>query len=83
MCNSLVTPWTLARQAPISMVFPRQEHWSGLPFLLQEIFLSQKSHLGLLNGQEDLYHGATGEAHAADDHLLKPTQGTVPSVSPM
>ena len=64
------------------MVFPRQEHWSGLPFLLQEIFLSQKSHLGPLNWQEDLYHGATGEAHAAADHLLKPTQGTVPSVSP-
>ena len=27
-----VTPWTLARQASLSMVFPRQEHWSGLPF---------------------------------------------------
>ena len=51
--------------------------------VLQEIFQSQKSHLGLLNRQEDLYHGATGEAHAADDHLLKPTQVTVPSVSLM
>ena len=27
-----VTPWTLARQAPLSMGFSRQEHWSGLPF---------------------------------------------------
>ena len=27
-----VTPWTVARQAPLSMGFPRQEHWSGLPF---------------------------------------------------
>ena len=27
-----VTPWTVARQAPRSMGFPRQEHWSGLPF---------------------------------------------------
>ena len=26
------TPWTVARQAPLSMGFPRQEHWSGLPF---------------------------------------------------
>ena len=26
------TPWTVACQAPLSMGFPRQEHWSGLPF---------------------------------------------------
>ena len=24
--------WTIARQAPLSMGFPRQEYWSGLPF---------------------------------------------------
>ena len=24
-------PWTVAHQAPLSMGFPRQEHWSGLP----------------------------------------------------
>ena len=23
------TPWTVAHQAPVSMGFPRQEHWSG------------------------------------------------------
>ena len=27
-----VTPWTGAHQAPLSMRFPRQEYWSGLPF---------------------------------------------------
>ena len=27
------TPWTVAHQAPLSMGFPRQEYWSGLPFL--------------------------------------------------
>ena len=27
-----VTPWTIARQAPLSMGFPRQEYWSGLSF---------------------------------------------------
>ena len=27
-----VTPWTVARQAPLSMGFPRQEYRSGLPF---------------------------------------------------
>ena len=26
-------PWTVARKAPLSMGFPRQEYWSGLPFL--------------------------------------------------
>ena len=26
------TPWTAARQAPLSMGFSRQEYWSGLPF---------------------------------------------------
>ena len=26
------TLWMVAHQAPLSMEFPRQEHWSGLPF---------------------------------------------------
>ena len=26
------TPWTIARQAPLSKEFSRQEYWSGLPF---------------------------------------------------
>ena len=25
------TPWTVARQAPLSVGFSRQQHWSGLP----------------------------------------------------
>ena len=32
MSNSFVTPWTVACQAPLSMGFPRQEYWSGVPF---------------------------------------------------
>ena len=27
-----VTPQTAAHQAPLSLGFSRQEHWSGLPF---------------------------------------------------
>ena len=27
-----MNPWTIAHQAPLSMGFPRQEYWSGLPF---------------------------------------------------
>ena len=26
------TPWTMARQVPLSIGFSRQEYWSGLPF---------------------------------------------------
>ena len=32
MFNSFATPWTVARQAPLSMGFSRQEYWSELPF---------------------------------------------------
>ena len=31
MSNSFATPWTVTCQAPLSMGFPRQEYWSGLP----------------------------------------------------
>ena len=27
-----MTPWTAACQAPLSMIFPKQEYWNGLPF---------------------------------------------------
>ena len=30
--SSFATPWTVARQDPLSVGFPRQEYWSGLPF---------------------------------------------------
>ena len=32
-CLTLVTPWTVACQAPLPVGFSRQEYWSGLPFL--------------------------------------------------
>ena len=32
LCPTLVTPWTIAHQAPLSLEFPRQEYWSGSPF---------------------------------------------------
>ena len=30
-CLTLVIPWTIAHQAPLSMEFSKQEYWSGLP----------------------------------------------------
>ena len=32
MSDTFATPWTVTHQAPLSMRFPRQECWSGLPF---------------------------------------------------
>ena len=32
MSDSYMTLWTVARQAPLSMGFSRQEYWSGLTF---------------------------------------------------
>ena len=54
-----VTLWTVARQAPLSMGSPRQEHWSTLPFPSQGIFLTQGLNAGLLHWQVG---SSTGEA---------------------
>ena len=31
-CPTLVTPRTVAHQAPLSIRFSKQENWNGLPF---------------------------------------------------
>ena len=31
--------WTIAYQAPLSMGFPREEYWSGLPFHQDKVFI--------------------------------------------
>ena len=35
------TPWSVARQVPLFMGFPRQEYWSGQPFASPGVFPSQ------------------------------------------
>ena len=32
MSDPFTTPWTVACQDSLSMGFPRQEYWTGLPF---------------------------------------------------
>ena len=62
--DSFVIPRTVARQAPLSKVFFRQEYWGGFHFLLQGIFLTQGSNLcllPLLHWQVDSYHWTTWE----------------------
>ena len=31
MLDSFATRWTVSQQTPLSMEYPRQEYWSGLP----------------------------------------------------
>ena len=56
----IVTPWTVAHEAPLSMEFSRQEYWSEFTFPtpgdlanpgIERVFLVS------------LYHCATWEAH--------------------
>ena len=55
LCSTLATSWTVARQAPLSIGFSRQEYWSGLPFPSPGIFLTQELNLGLLHFRQSLY----------------------------
>ena len=32
-CLTLMIPWTVAHQVPLSMGFSRQEYWNGMPFI--------------------------------------------------
>ena len=51
--------WTIARQAPLSMGFSRQEYWSGLPHPLQPLpnprDQTQVSYVSCI-GRRDPYH---------------------------
>ena len=47
---TLVIPWTVACQAPLSMGFSRRKYWSGLPFPSQE----DLPYLGIKSGSPAL-----------------------------
>ena len=55
-CVSCPTFATIARQAPLSTRFSRQEYWSGLHSHFQGIFPTQGSNLGFLHCRQILYH---------------------------
>ena len=57
-CN----PMDCSPQAPLSMGFPRQEYWGGLPFSSPGDLLMQGLNLHLFIGRQILYHWATREA---------------------
>ena len=71
-----VTPWTVACQAPLSMEFSRLECWSRWTFpspgkntgvgrhsLLQGIYLTKGSNLGLLHCRQILYYLSQEGSH--------------------
>ena len=52
MSDSFASPWTFVHQAPLSMGFPRQEYWSGLPFCLPGTFPARNwTHVSCLAGR--------------------------------
>ena len=65
MPNSIATPWTVARHAPQSMGFPRQEYWSGLPFSSPW----DRTWVSCI-GRKIPYHWATWEALMACSYAL-------------
>ena len=73
------TPWTAARQAPLSMEFSRQEYWSGYHSFFQGTFPTQGWNPGLLHCRWILYQSAMWETclpakHASSDILHTPTK---------
>ena len=54
-CSTLGTPWTAARQAPLSMEFSRPEYWSRQPFPSPGDLPAQGWNPGLLHCRRILY----------------------------
>ena len=71
LCPTLATPWSVACQAPLSTGCFRQEYCH---FLLQRIFLTQDSNLGLLGCRQVLYWLSYFFSGSLCDHLLIWTQ---------
>ena len=55
LCPTLMIPWTVACQAPLSMYSPGKNTVVGCHFLLQGIFPAQESNPGLLHCRQILY----------------------------
>ena len=51
--DSFAIPWIEACQAPLSIGFPRQEYWNGLPFPFPGDYSDPGIEPGLLNWQAD------------------------------
>ena len=62
--DSFVTLWTVACQEPLSMGFPRQEYWSGLPFSFSRGYSWPRNQTCIsCIGRWVLYHWATWRSY--------------------
>ena len=66
-CLTLVTPWTAAYQAPLSMGFSRQEYWSGVP--LPSLNMGYNWHLNIHLKQAGGLLSSASFAHTNESHL--------------
>ena len=65
--DSFATPWTVVRQVPLSMGFPRQGYWSGLSFPSPEDLPEPGMELASpALGRWILYHRTTWEARPTE-----------------
>ena len=84
----LATPWTAAHQAPPSMVFSRQEYWSGVPLPSPACISHLKSCLTLWDAMDcsppgsSVHGNSPGKNTGVGCHALpqgiSPTQGSNP-----
>ena len=65
LCPTLVIPWTVGSQTPLSMGFPNKITGVGCHFLLQGIFLTQVSNPGLRHCRQILFQ--LGYQGSSDD----------------
>ena len=74
------TSWTAARQAPMSMEFSRQEHWSRLPFPTPGD-LPDPGIIFCISciGRQILYHCATWEAQLKPERVNSQAFSYLPS----
>ena len=75
-----MTPWTVAHQAPLSMRFPWQESWSGLPFPPPGLGLGFPTQRVSQNGVCALSHSVL--SYSLRPHGLQPTRFPCPWDSP-
>ena len=81
--SNSATPWTVARQASLSMEFSRQEYWSGLPFPSPEEVPNPGSNPRLLHHRQILYHLSYREVRSRYDLNSSECQGFPGYISPL
>ena len=85
------TPWTDSRQTPLSMDFPRQDYWSGLPFSsprassqpgrFEECFIANETLSSEPSGCHNLFAAGGGLVTLSRPSLVTPMDCSPPGSS--